>query len=107
MAPPTQETITAAIAALRADAADWLSSAADLAGAGDAAAGLTLRRGELSAMAEATGLTGVYAALQEHVAARLGEAARAGSDTAAALGQAAEGYERDEHDAVHRLRGIW
>lgn len=107
MAPPAQETITAGIAALRDDAAAWLGCAAALAAAAGATAATTLDGAQWSAMGDVTGLTGTYDELRRHVATLLGEGARAGTATAAALGEAAEGYERDERDAVHRLRGIW
>jgi hypothetical protein len=107
MAPPTQETITAAIAALRDDGATWRLASADLETAARAAAGLTLDGGAFSAVGDLTGLTAAYGALRRHVARLLLEGARQDAATAAALDAAAAGYERDENDAVHRLRQAW
>jgi hypothetical protein len=107
MAPPTQETITAAIAALRDDGGTWLRAAAELQAAAGAADGLALSPGAFSAVGDLCGLPAAYDALRQHVAGLLREGARRDTLTAAALEQAAAGYERDEHDAVHRLRQAW
>ncbi|HTJ34266.1 MAG TPA: hypothetical protein VL738_13640 [Dactylosporangium sp.] len=103
--PPTPETIAAGIAALRDDATAWLVAAADLAEAADAPP--PLDGGEFGLVGDATGLARVHAGLRRAAADRLAEGARAGTATAAALNHAADGYERDERAAVHRLRGIW
>jgi hypothetical protein len=103
--PPSNETIAAGIAALRDDAAAWLVAAAALAGA--SAAPPVLDAGEFGLIGEQAGLAAVHTALRGQVADRLAEGSRTGTATAAALHRAADGYERDERDAVHRLRGIW
>ncbi|MGI5241372.1 hypothetical protein [Dactylosporangium sp. CA-139066] len=103
--PPSTETIAAGLAALRDDATAWLSAAADLARA--AAAPPPLDADEFGLAGEWSGLTAVHADLRRQVADRLAEGARTGTATAAALNEAADGYERDEQAAVHGLLGIW
>ncbi|MFG2040209.1 hypothetical protein [Dactylosporangium sp. NPDC048998] len=105
MAPPTPQRIAAGIAALRDDAAAWLTAAAAMSTAATAAP--PLDGGQFSALGDLTGLAGVHAELRHTVATLLAEAARTGAATAAALYEAADGYERDERAAVHLLRGIW
>jgi hypothetical protein len=103
MPPPTEQTIAAALDALRDDAAAWLATAAAL----SAAAAPALDGGQFGAPGDAAALTTAHAALRDTVAGLLAEGARAGAATAAALFAAADAYDREERAAVHRLHGIW
>ncbi|GGM37894.1 hypothetical protein ACFFX1_15930 [Dactylosporangium sucinum] len=97
MPPPTPETITAAVAALRDDAAAWLAAAADLSGC---------RLPSLTP-AELSGAAGHFAACMNGTTELLASGASACAATAIALQTAAAAYERDEAAAVHRLRQTW
>jgi hypothetical protein len=106
--PPTDKMIAAGIAALRDDAAAWLTAAAALADAAAALAGPPLLDPEAFGLAGLrTGLAALYDDLHRQTVDRLSQAPSTFTATAVALRFAADGYERDERDAVHRLRGIW
>jgi hypothetical protein len=105
--PPTDEEIRVAIAALRSDAAEWRAWAGALARASIVVDQLDLSVDEMSALSAVVGLPEIYFALrqQAHALAAQGEARF--TEVAGALVAAADGYERDERNAVHRLRGVW
>jgi hypothetical protein len=105
--PPSSDTIVAAVAALRADAGQWRRCAATLTAAGGVAADLRLGTFELSYFSEKTGLVEVYGRLQAKMAQLCAEAGENFAGFGYALDSAATGYERDEREAVHRLRGAW
>jgi hypothetical protein len=107
MAPPSKDTIVAAIAALRDDALQWRRCGDTMSGAGDVAASLGLGTFELSYFGEQVGLVEVYGKLQVKMALLCREAADNFAGVAAALESAAGGYEHDERAAVHDLRGTW
>ncbi|MET7401759.1 hypothetical protein ABZS66_50590 [Dactylosporangium sp. NPDC005572] len=97
MPPPTPETITAAVAALRDDAAAWLAAATDL----------SLARLPPLTVAELSAVAGHFSAFVDQTAALLTSGSSACTATADALRTAAAAYERDEAAAVHRLRQTW
>ncbi|WP_238010965.1 hypothetical protein KZZ52_29690 [Dactylosporangium sp. AC04546] len=97
MPPPTPETITAAVAALRDDAAAWLTAAIDL----------SLVRLPPLTVAELSAVAGHCSVFMDGATALLASGSLACAATANALQTAAAGYERDEAAAVHRLRQTW
>jgi hypothetical protein len=107
MAPPSSDTIVAAVAALRGDAGQWRRCGDTLHAAGDVAAGLRLGIADLSFFGDQAGLVEVYDRLQAKLAQLCGEAAENFTGVAFALESAATGYERDERAAVHQLRRAW
>jgi hypothetical protein len=109
MAPqePSADTVTAAIAALRSDGKKWQAHAAKLKGAQSAAAGLTLTQVEFSKPCEWAGVVEVYQELQQRMVKLLGEGATTLDTMGFALVVAADSYEKDEQNAVHRMQGVW
>jgi hypothetical protein len=105
--PPTDEEIRVAIAALRSDAREWREWAAALAQASTVVDRLDLSVNDMCALSEVVGLPETYAALCHRARALASQGALRFAEVAGALVAAADGYERDERDAVHRLRGVW
>lgn len=105
--PPTDEEIRVAIAALRSDAAEWRAWAGVLARASTVVDQLHLSVDDMSALSVVVSLPEMYGELRRraHTLAAQGEARF--TEVAGALVAAADGYERDERHAVHRLRGVW
>jgi hypothetical protein len=104
---PTPGEVTAAIKALFDEAAMWKSSAGTMQTTANAAQGLTLGEGALSWASKPTGLVDTYGLIQRRVVRLLNEGARTFTDLSGALTTAATGYQRDENDAVHRMRNVW
>jgi hypothetical protein len=107
MTSPTPQQISAATAALRADAASWARAAAQMSAAGAAGARLDLSALHFSYLGDKVGLTDAYQALQSRLVRLCGEAAQTFDQLAASLRKAADGYDDDEAHAVHRMRGIY
>lgn len=105
--PPSKEEIEVAIETLRQGGATWQQNADVMQAASLAATAQSLGPFELSAHASITGLVETYALLQEKVATLLHQGAHNFEEIGAALKIAANGYEQDEIDAVHRMRGIY
>jgi hypothetical protein len=105
--PPTDEEIRVAIAALRSDAREWREWAAALARASTVVDQLGLSVHDMCALSGAVGLPDTYATLRHRVQALASQGVLRFTEVAGALVAAADGYERDERDAVHRLRGVW
>jgi hypothetical protein len=105
--PPTDEEIRVAIAALRSDAAEWREWAGALTRASTVADQLALSANDMCALSAVVGLPETYAALRHHAGTLAAQGALRFTEVADALVAAADGYERDERDAVHRLRGVW
>lgn len=104
---PTKDQIRVAVDALRADARMWRSMEDELRDAAREAFRLDLGVSQVSYLGEKAGLTEAYIDIQSTLVRLLGEGVKAFDEMAAALIKAADGYERDEHNAVHRLRGIY
>jgi hypothetical protein len=104
---PSDEQIEAAIAALREGAAAWTRHATEMDAASSAAAAQSLGPFELSAAGSLTGMVEAYAALQDKLVRLLREGATTFGAIGSALQAAADGYEADERDTVHRMRGIY
>lgn len=107
MPPPTDEEIRVAIAALRSDAAQWRAWAGALARASTVVEELDLSVSDMCALSALVGLPEAYAAIRHRAQALAEQGAVRFTEVAHALAAAAAGYERDEANAVHRLRGRW
>lgn len=105
--PPTGDEVAVAIGALRRDAAEWLAWADSLTRAAAVAADLTLTANEMCALSQVVGLPELYARIQHRTAQLAVQGAQGFAAVAGALTAAADGYEADERNAVHRLRGTW
>ncbi|MFC0528524.1 hypothetical protein [Phytohabitans kaempferiae] len=105
--PPTDEEIRVALAALRSDAAQWREWAGTLARASTVVDQLDLSVNDMCALSGVVGLPETYSALRHHAQVLAAQGMLRFAEVADALTAAAEGYERDERDAVHRLRGVW
>jgi hypothetical protein len=105
--PPTEQQVKAAIGALRADASAWDAGAQDLRDAASAAMGLDLDAFHFSYLADQLGLTEVYQRLQQRLYGLLVQGADNLNELGGALRAAADGYEQDEINAVHRMTGIY
>jgi hypothetical protein len=105
--PPTEEQVTAAIGALRQDASTWDSGAAELRDAAGAAGQLQLDALHFSYIAAELGLADTYQQLQIRLYRMLNEGADNLTELAGALRAAADGYEHDEVNTVHRMTGIY
>jgi hypothetical protein len=105
--PPTGEEVAVAIGALRRDAAEWLEWADSLARAAAVAADLSLTANDMCALSQLCGLPDLYARVQQRTAELAAHGAQGFTAVAGALTAAADGYEADERNAVHRLRGTW
>ncbi|MGN9912933.1 hypothetical protein ACTMTJ_35890 [Phytohabitans sp. LJ34] len=105
--PPTDEEIRVAIAALRSDADDWREWAGTLARASTVVDELGLSVSDMCALSAVVGLPEAYATLRHHAHMLAVQGSLRFAEVADALAEAADGYERDERDAVHRLRGVW
>jgi hypothetical protein len=105
--PPTDEEIRVAIAALRSDARQWREWAATLARASTVVDQLGLSVNDMCAMSGVVGLPETYGAIRHRAQTLAEQGTFRFTEVADALSAAADGYERDERDAVHRLRGVW
>ncbi|MFI7540158.1 hypothetical protein [Actinoplanes sp. NPDC049599] len=105
--PPTDQQIQAAVQALRKDADTWAAGSDKLVDAAAVAARLELSALHFSYIADQLGLTEVYQQLQQRLATLLNEGAANFTALSGALRDAADGYEQDEINAVHRLTGIY
>jgi hypothetical protein len=104
---PTPAEVAAAIKALFDEAAMWNRSAGTMQTAANATKGLSLGEDALSWASRPTGLVDTYRLIQQRVSTLLAEGAQTFTELGAALGTAAAGYQRDENDAVHRMRKVW
>jgi hypothetical protein len=104
---PTGDEVHASIGALHADAGVWSGMATRLDSFGQAARGLSLSSYEFSGLGHLAGLDQIYTALQERVVSLLDQGSRNFDGIASALHAAADDYDRDERDAVHRLKSVY
>ncbi|MDQ7907967.1 hypothetical protein RB614_25920 [Phytohabitans sp. ZYX-F-186] len=105
--PPTDEEIRVAIAALRSDADEWREWVRALARASTVVDELDLSVNDMCALSGVVGLPETYGALRQRAQTLAGQGVLRFAEVADALATAADGYERDERAAVHRLRGVW
>lgn len=107
MTQPTGPQIAAALDAMRGDASMWRDMASQLREAATAADNLDLDKTEFSKLGEMLGVVDLYQDVQARLAALIHQGADNFDATAAALTTAADGYEKDEQNAVHRFTGIY
>lgn len=107
MTTPTGEEVQASIEALRRDARVWSELAAEVDAARQVARGLTLSAFEFSGLGHLAGLDSSYNDLQQRMVDLLQQGSANFDRVAGALRQAADAYERDEENAVHRLQNIY
>ena len=107
MPPPSEQQIKAAIEALRKDAGTWDAASDELRQAARVAARLELSALHFSYLADQLGLTEVYQQLQDRLHQLLNEGADNLTALSGALRAAADGYEQDEINTVHRMTGIY
>lgn len=104
---PASEQLRVAIARLRADARMWRTMAATAGTARVAGTGLDLGEPQLSWASRQAGLLDTYREARHKTLRLLDEAERSLDAIGAALDRAADGYERDERDAVHRINDVY
>jgi hypothetical protein len=105
--PPTEEEIRVAVAALRSDAQQWRDWATTLARVSTVVDELELSVSDMCALSAVVNLPETYATIRHRALALAGQGTLHFAEVADALSAAADGYERDERNAVHRLRGVW
>ncbi|BCB74269.1 hypothetical protein GCM10022251_73380 [Phytohabitans flavus] len=105
--PPTDEEIRVAIAALRFDASEWREWARTLDRASTVVDQLGLSLDDMCVLSGMVGLPETYAEVRLRARTLATQGALRFREVAGALTAAADGYERDERNAVHRLRGVW
>jgi hypothetical protein len=104
---PSNEQVRVAIESLRQDAAMWTGMASELREAGRVADRLDLQALHFSYIADKLGMTELYHDLQNLMGQYLAQGAENFDSLAQALRSAADGYEEDERNAVHRIRTIY
>jgi hypothetical protein len=107
MAPPPNEKIVAAVESLRGDAHTWRSGGEELQVAAQIAGTLVLEAFHFSYLGDQVGLTDIYRRVQDKMTRLFEEGATNFGNVANALDSAADGYEQDERNAVHAMRGVW
>lgn len=107
MGDPSSDEVFAATQAMKADAGVWGGMAGQLDAAAQVARGLSLSAFEFSGLGHLAGLDDKYAELQHRVATMLGEGGVTFDNIAAALKKSADDYDRDEQNAVHRMKNVY
>lgn len=107
MTQPSGEQVQAAIHALRGEATLWDDMATQVLAMSTTAANLDLTAFHFSGLGHLVGVDSLYTDVQQRVADLLVQAMHNFSSTALVLNYAAEEYERDEQNAVHRMRNIY
>jgi hypothetical protein len=107
MTTPTGEQVEVAIQALRDDAHRWLDMGDQLRAAASAGEGLDLNAFHFSGLGHLLGVDEMYRQVQQTIVTLLRQGAANFDDVAGALRDAADGYEQDEYDTVHRMRNIY
>ncbi|RAO08409.1 hypothetical protein GUI43_04058 [Micromonospora noduli] len=107
MPPPSPQKLTVSIGKLREDAAVWDDAGDIMRDAAQVAARLELAALHFSYIGDQIGLVDVYQQLQDRLIRLLTEGSHTFETIAMSLRHAADGYERDEADGVHRLNNIY
>lgn len=107
MTAPTKEQVEVAVQALRDDAQRWLDMADTMRSAASAGARLDLNAFHFSVLGHLLGIDSLYNQVQQTIVTLLGQGASNFESVAGALKAAADGYEEDERDAVHRMKNIY
>lgn len=107
MPAPGDGKLKVSIEALRKDAAVWDDSGDIMREAAQVAARLELAAVHFSYIGDKVGLVELYQQLQDRLIRLMGQGSETFETVATSLRTAADGYERDEADAVHRLNKIY
>lgn len=107
MTTPTGAQVEVSIRALRDDAQRWLGMADQLRAAADAGDGLDLNAFHFTGLGHLIGIDDLYNQVQLTIVTLLRQGASNFDSVAGALKAAADGYEQDERDTVHRMRNIY
>lgn len=107
MTQPTAQQISAALDAMRQDASMWREMAGELRGAAGVADRLDLTKLHFSKLGDMLGMVDLYRDVQDRMIRLMQQGADNFDATAAALTTAANGYEQDEQNNVHRFTGIY
>lgn len=104
---PTGDQYEVALEALRDDAGVWSDTATVLDDANAAAATLLLESHEFSWAGDLAGLPETYKELKDKVVDLLAQGRDASNSVAEQLLAAADTYENEEEEGVHRMNGVW
>lgn len=104
---PNGSQVEAAIDALRQDAAMWLEMSGAMRAAAGVADRLDLTALHFSYLGDKLDMTDLYEQIKQLMVDYLRQGAENFDSIARALRTAAAGYEEDERNAVHRMRGIY
>ena len=107
MTGPSQGQIDVAIQALRDDAQKWRAAAGELEIAARIAGEMDFQAFHFSYIGDKIGVTEAYRLLQEKLIDLLNYGAVNFRSVGQALTMAANGYEEEDRNAVHRLKNIW
>ncbi len=105
--PPSQDKVEVAIQTLRDDAQKWRAAAGELDAAARVTGEMDFQAFHFSYIGDKIGITESYRLLQDKIVDLLAGGATNFRNVAQALTLAADGYERDDRNAVHRLKGVW
>ncbi|MFD0782911.1 WXG100 family type VII secretion target [Micromonospora azadirachtae] len=105
--PPSPETVRVAISELRSDGIKWRDAADQLRATAEVARTLHLGPFEFSAPADWVGLSQVYQELHARMTELLNDGVTALDAMGNALVAAADGYEEEDIQNMHRIRGVW
>jgi hypothetical protein len=104
---PSSQQIAAALDAMRSDARMWNEMAGEMRAAAGVADRLDLTKLHFSKLGDMLGMVDLYRGVQDRMIELMNQGADNFEATAAALTTAANGYEKDEQDNVHRFTGIY
>ena len=107
MTQPSSQQISAALDAMRSDARMWKEMAGEMRAAAGVADRLDLTKLHFSKLGDMLGMVDLYRDVQDRMVRLMQQGADNFDATAAALTTAANGYEKDEQNAVHRFKGIY
>jgi hypothetical protein len=104
---PDPQQIAAALDAMRGDATMWREMAGEMRSAAAVADRLDLTKLHFSKLGEMLGMVDLYRDVQDRMIQLMNQGADNFDATATALNTAADGYDKDERDNVHRFTGIY
>jgi hypothetical protein len=104
---PSQGQIDVAIQSLRDDAQKWRLGAGELEIAARVASEMDLQAFHFSYIGDKIGVTDAYRSLQDKLIDLLNGGATNFRNVAQALTMAADGYQEDDRNAVHRMKNVW
>lgn len=107
MTQPDPQQIAAALDAMRGDATMWREMAGEMRSAAVVADRLDLTKLHFSKLGDMLGMVDLYRDVQDRMIQLMNQGADNFDATATALTTAADGYDKDERDNVHRFTGIY